>query len=81
MAQYDVFVDLTGIPLAPLGFVGNVPTAQCPVIMVKGKRLHALAHFAAPLPGMSLRRVETTSLRNRVVGIGHRRRVVENLVH
>ena len=28
----------------------------CPVIVVKGKRLHALAHYAAPLPAKLLRR-------------------------
>jgi toxin CcdB len=28
----------------------------CPVIMVKGKRFHALAHYAAPLPAKLLRR-------------------------
>jgi len=33
-----------------------VPTALCPVITVNGKRLHALAHFAAPLPAKILRR-------------------------
>ena len=33
-----------------------MPTALCPVIAVKGKRLHALAHYAAPLPAKSLRR-------------------------
>jgi toxin CcdB len=27
-----------------------------PLIMVKGQRLHALAHFAAPLPAKALRR-------------------------
>ncbi|CAM4201712.1 hypothetical protein [Roseateles saccharophilus] len=37
--------------LAVLQFAGKAPTALCPVIMVNGKRLHALAHYAAPLPG------------------------------
>jgi toxin CcdB len=31
-----------------------VPHALCPVITVKGQRLHALAHFAAPLPARAL---------------------------
>ena len=35
--------------------MGKVPPALCPVIMVKGKRLHALAHYAAPLPAKVLR--------------------------
>jgi len=53
----DALATRLTIPLAALGFAGKVPTALCPVIMVKGKRLHALAHFAAPLPAKSLRRV------------------------
>lgn len=44
------------VPLAVLDFAGKVPTALCPVITVKGQRLHALAHFAAPLPAKQLRR-------------------------
>lgn len=44
------------VPLAELDFVGKVPTALCPVVVVKGQRLHALAHYAAPLPAKLLRR-------------------------
>lgn len=44
------------LPLAALEFVGKVPLALCPVILVKGQRLHALAHYAAPLPAKVLRR-------------------------
>ncbi len=44
------------IPLAAINFAGNVPAALCPVITVKGQRLHALAHYAAPLPAKLLRR-------------------------
>ncbi len=44
------------VPLAEIDFAGKVPTALCPVIVVKGQRLHALAHFAAPLPAKALRR-------------------------
>jgi len=44
------------MPLALLDTATNVPTALCPVITVKGKRLHALAHYAAPLPAKALRR-------------------------
>lgn len=44
------------MPLAALEFTGIVPTALCPVITVNGQRLHALAHYAAPLPAKVLRR-------------------------
>jgi toxin CcdB len=44
------------IPLAELNFIGKVPTVLCPVITVKGQRLYALAHYAAPLPVKLLRR-------------------------
>lgn len=44
------------VPLAVLDSAGKVPTALCPVILVKGERLHALAHFAAPLPAKTLQR-------------------------
>jgi toxin CcdB len=44
------------LPLAELDAAIKVPTALCPVIMVKGERLHALAHYAAPLPAKALRR-------------------------
>ena len=44
------------MPLALLDFAGKVPTSLCPVITVKGQRLHALAHYAAPLPAKALRR-------------------------
>jgi toxin CcdB len=43
------------VPLASPGVVAKVPTALCPVIVVKGERLHALAHYAAPLPAKVLR--------------------------
>jgi toxin CcdB len=52
----DALATRLTLPLAFLEFVGKVPTSLCPVIMVKGKRLHALAHFAAPLPAKLLRR-------------------------
>lgn len=44
------------VPLAVSRSAAKVPTALCPVIMVKGQRLYALAHFAAPLPAKALRR-------------------------
>lgn len=44
------------VPLAVQEGATKVPTALCPVIAVKGRRLHALAHFAAPLPAKALKR-------------------------
>ncbi|RZL38947.1 MAG: plasmid maintenance protein CcdB [Rubrivivax sp.] len=44
------------IPLAVVPLAAKVPTALCPVILVKGQRLHALAHYAAPLPARLLKR-------------------------
>jgi toxin CcdB len=43
------------VPLATIAFAGKVPIQLCPVITVKGQRLHALAHYAAPLPAKALR--------------------------
>ncbi|MGE8450947.1 CcdB family protein [Delftia acidovorans] len=54
--QLDALSTRMSVPLAAPSFAGRVPTALCPVIMVKGERLHALAHFAAPLPAKALRR-------------------------
>ena len=52
----DALATRLAVPLAELNFAGKVPTALCPVITVKGLRLHALAHYAAPLPAKLLRR-------------------------
>jgi toxin CcdB len=52
----DALATRMTMPLAVLDFAGKVPTALCPVITVKGRRLHALAHYAAPLPARALRR-------------------------
>lgn len=52
----DALATRLTVPLAELDFAGKVPTALCPVITVKGQRLHALAHYAAPLPAKLLRR-------------------------
>jgi toxin CcdB len=52
----DALATRLTMPLAVLDFQGKVPTALCPAIMVKGQRLHALAHYAAPLPAKVLRR-------------------------
>jgi toxin CcdB len=44
------------IPLAAMAFAGKVPTSLCPIIAVNGQHLHALAHYAAPLPAKLLKR-------------------------
>ena len=44
------------MPLAEPDAMGKVPTVLCPTIRVNGRRLHALAHFTAPLPAKLLRR-------------------------
>ncbi len=51
----DALATRLTVPLAELNFPGKVPTTLCPVITVKGQRLHALAHYAAPLPAKLLR--------------------------
>lgn len=52
----DALATRLTMPLAVFSSGTKVPTALCPVITVKGKRLHALAHYAAPLPAKDLRR-------------------------
>ncbi len=52
----DALATRLTIPLATPDTLVKVPTMLCPVIVVKGKRLHALAHYAAPLPAKLLRR-------------------------
>jgi toxin CcdB len=52
----DALATRLTIPLAAPDVGAKVPTALCPVIMVKGQRLHALAHYAAPLPAKALKR-------------------------
>lgn len=51
----DALATRLTMPLAVLDAATKVPTALCPVITVKGQRLHALAHYAAPLPAKALR--------------------------
>ena len=50
----DALATRLTLPLAVLDVATKVPVALCPVIMVKGQRLHALAHYAAPLPAKAL---------------------------
>ena len=52
----DALATRLTIPLAELDTNNTVPTTLCPVIVVNGIRLHALAHYAAPLPAKALRR-------------------------
>lgn len=52
----DALATRLTMPLAVLDFAGQVPKALCPAVTVKGRRLHALAHYAAPLPARLLRR-------------------------
>jgi toxin CcdB len=52
----DALATRLTMPLAVLDAATKVPTALCPVIMVKGQRLHALAHYAAALPARALKR-------------------------
>ena len=52
----DALATRLTLPLAELDMAVKVPTALCPIIVVKGKRLHALAHYAAPLPARLLKR-------------------------
>lgn len=51
----DALATRLTVPLVEPNFAGKVPTALCPLITVKGQRLHALAHYAAPLPAKLLR--------------------------
>lgn len=52
----DALATRLTMPLAVLDVATRVPSLLCPVIMVKGQRLHALAHYAAPLPAKVLKR-------------------------
>lgn len=52
----DALATRLTLPLAALDFGGQVPAVLCPVVTVNGQRLHALAHYAAPLPAKLLRR-------------------------
>jgi toxin CcdB len=52
----DALATRLTMPLAELDLKVKVPAALCPIIVVNGKRLHALAHYAAPLPARLLKR-------------------------
>lgn len=51
----DALATRLTIPLSDFDAATKVPTSLCPVIVVKGQRWHALAHYAAPLPAKALR--------------------------
>lgn len=51
----DALATRLTIPLSVQDASIKVPTTLCPVVVVKGKPLHALAHYAAPLPAKVLR--------------------------
>lgn len=52
----DALATRLTVPLSVPDVSIKAPTALCPIITVKGKRLHALVHYAAPLPAKLLRR-------------------------
>ena len=51
----DALATRMTIPLATVEFANKSPEKLCPVVMVNGQRLHALAHYTAPLPTRTLR--------------------------
>jgi toxin CcdB len=52
----DALATRLTMPLSITDTSVKIPTSLCPVVVIKGKRFHALAHFAAPLPAKLLRR-------------------------
>lgn len=52
----DALATRLTMPLAVVDVATRAPTTLCPIIMVKGQRLHALAHYVAPLPAKALKR-------------------------
>lgn len=52
----DALATRMTVPLVAYDSQRKVPNVLCPTITVKGKRFHALAHFAAPLPAKALKR-------------------------
>jgi toxin CcdB len=53
----DALATRMTIPLATVEFAKKSPEKLCPVVTVNGQRMHALAHYTAPLPTRSLRHV------------------------
>lgn len=52
----DALATRLTLPLAIADGASRMAPPLCPAITVKGQRLHALAHYAAPLPAKLLRR-------------------------
>ena len=52
----DALATRLTMPLAISDAAINTPISLCPVVVVKGQRLNALAHFAAPLPAKLLKK-------------------------
>ncbi len=52
----DALATRLTVPLAQPDAPTKVPAVLCPLIHVQGQRLHALAHYAAPLPAKLLRK-------------------------
>jgi toxin CcdB len=52
----DALATRLTMPLAIADTALKTPISLCPIVLVKGKRCHALAHFAAPLPAKLLRK-------------------------
>ena len=53
----DALATRMTMPLATVEFAKKSPDKLCPVVTVNGQRLHALAHYTAPLPTRNLRQV------------------------
>ena len=53
----DALATRMTIPLATAEFANKSPDKLCPIVNENGKRLRALAHYAAPLPTRSLRQI------------------------
>lgn len=51
----DALATRMSIPLASIEFSEKSPDKLCPMVMINGQALRALAHYAAPLPTRSLR--------------------------
>lgn len=51
----DALATRMSIPLASIDFSEKSPDKLCPMVMVNGESLRALAHYSAPLPTRSLR--------------------------
>jgi len=52
----DALATRLTMPLAVVDVATRAPATLCPIVMVKGQRLQALAHYVAPLPAKALKR-------------------------